>query len=119
MGTFTLDSSRLEGVEEDTVESLIADRGRFIELAWSQGGANQDMELFGWSLRYMPGEAMTMAAPADAFVAADYAYVDTPLEDRARAIQLEWSVDGADEDMELLGFGLRYAPGEGHAAERS
>lgn len=119
MASFTLDSSRLVGVDEEFVESIIEDRGRFVELEWTLGGTNQDIELFGWAIRFKSGESMVMAAPGDAFVSADYAYVDTPLEDRGRAIQLEWTLGGTNQDIELFGYAIRFAPGSGHAMESS
>jgi len=47
-------------------------------------------------------------------------YVETPLNgDRSRSIQLEWKHDAATGDMNLLGYALRYAPGETQARESS
>lgn len=57
MPTFTLDSSAL-GASTQFVyaETPIAERGRSIQLSWSVSGANQDMELFGYSIRFAPAE---------------------------------------------------------------
>lgn len=54
--TFLLDSSRLGGSEFNYVETIIEDRGRSIILDWSQSGSDQDMELFGYSIRFYPAE---------------------------------------------------------------
>jgi hypothetical protein len=54
--TFTLDTSRLGGSEFNYVETIIEDRGRSIILDWSQSGSDQDMEIFGFSIRFYPGE---------------------------------------------------------------
>lgn len=119
LASFTLDSSRLEGVDQEYAETPVEDRGRAIELQWAQGGANQDMELFGYALRFQPAESQVAAAPTSAFVSADYAYAETPIEDRGRALQLEWAVDGAGEDIEVLGYAVRFSSGEDSALEPS
>lgn len=37
-------------------ETPIADKGRGIQITWEQAGANQDMELLGYAVRYAPAE---------------------------------------------------------------
>lgn len=32
------------------------DRGRSLIIDWSQGGLNEDMEIFGFSVRFFPAE---------------------------------------------------------------
>ncbi len=56
MGQFILDTSTLGGTSFSYDEETIEDRGRSIVLSWSQSGSNQDMELFGYSVRFAPGE---------------------------------------------------------------
>lgn len=47
-------------------------------------------------------------------------YVETVLDgDRSRSIQLEWVQDQAGEDMNLLGYALRYKPAETQGREAS
>ena len=47
------------------------------------------------------------------------AYIETPIGDRGRNIQLEWSLGGANQNLELYGYAIRYEPGESTAMERS
>lgn len=56
MATFVLDTSRLGGSEFNYAETIIEDRGRSIILDWSQSGLDQDMEIFGYSIRFQPTE---------------------------------------------------------------
>jgi hypothetical protein len=42
------------------VETPIEGRGRAIELEYVQGGANQDCDLYGYAVRAVPGEAISM-----------------------------------------------------------
>ena len=53
---FILDTDVLGGSDFNFVELPYAERGRSIMVQWSQGGAAQDMELFGYSIRYFPAE---------------------------------------------------------------
>ena len=46
-------------------------------------------------------------------------YIETPIEDRGRGIQLEWSLGGTNQNLELYGYGIRYTPTEPTAMERS
>ena len=46
----------LGGTDFNYVETPIEGRGRSIALDWSQGGLNQDMEIFGFSIRFFPAE---------------------------------------------------------------
>src|SRR3990167_1603428 len=46
-------------------------------------------------------------------------YIERPIEDRGRGIQVEWRQSGANQDMEILGYAIRYAPGETFALEAS
>ena len=54
---FVLDTDILGGSDFNFVEAPFGDRGRSIMIEWSQGGSDQDMELFGYSIRYFPAEA--------------------------------------------------------------
>lgn len=54
--TFILDTSRLGGSEFNYVETIIEDRGRSIILDYSQSGLDEDMEIYGYSIRFYPGE---------------------------------------------------------------
>lgn len=56
MGQFILDSSTLGGNGFTYDEEILEDRGRSIQLAWTQSGADQDLELFGYSVRFTPGD---------------------------------------------------------------
>lgn len=56
MPSFTLDISVLGGTGFAYDEETIEDRGRSIIMQWSQSGNDQDMELFGYSVRFAPGE---------------------------------------------------------------
>jgi hypothetical protein len=54
--TFILDTSVLGGSDFNYVETIIEDRGRSIIVDWSQNGLNEDMEIFGYSIRFYPAE---------------------------------------------------------------
>ena len=54
--TFLLDTDILGGSDFNYVETIIEDRGRSIIIDWSQSGLNEDMEIFGYSIRYFPAE---------------------------------------------------------------
>lgn len=56
MSTFTLDVSTLGGNGFTYNEQILEDRGRSIQLSWTQSGSDQDMELFGYSVRCTPGD---------------------------------------------------------------
>ena len=53
---FILDTDVLGGSDFNYAETIIEDRGRSIMVQWSQGGAGEDMELYGYSIRFYPGE---------------------------------------------------------------
>lgn len=46
-------------------------------------------------------------------------YVETPIEDRGRSIQIEWVQAGANQDIQILGYAVRGVPGETMAQEPS
>jgi len=46
----------LGGSDFNYAETIIEDRGRSIILDWSVSGLNQDMEIFGYSIRFFPAE---------------------------------------------------------------
>ena len=54
--TFILDTSTLGGIEFNYAETIIEDRGRSITLDWSQPGLDQDMEIYGYSIRFFAAE---------------------------------------------------------------
>lgn len=54
--TFIMDTSVLGGSGFNYVETIIEGRGRSIIVDWSQGGLNEDFEIFGYSIRYFPAE---------------------------------------------------------------
>lgn len=54
--TFIMDTDVLGGSDFNYTETIIEDRGRSIILDWSQSGLNQDMEIFGYSIRFYPAE---------------------------------------------------------------
>jgi hypothetical protein len=54
--TFILDTDVLGGSDFNYVETIIEDRGRSIIVDWSQSGLDQDMEIFGYSIRFYPAE---------------------------------------------------------------
>ena len=49
----------------------------------------------------------------------DLTYFETPFEEKARSIQLTYSLGGTNRDMEIYGYGIRYEPAEPNARERS
>lgn len=51
--------------------------------------------------------------------AAKHQYVESPIEDRGRSIQLQWSQGGSSQDFRPLGYAVRYTPTETHALEPS
>lgn len=53
---FILDTDVLGGSDFNFVELPFGDRGRSIMVEWAQSGGGQDMELFGYSIRYFPVE---------------------------------------------------------------
>ena len=55
--TFILDTSILGGSGVAMLETPIEERGRTISIQWLQGGQDQDLELFGFSIRYAPAES--------------------------------------------------------------
>lgn len=54
--TFILNTDVLGGSDFNYAETIIEDRGRSIILDWSVSGLNQDMEIFGYSIRFYPAE---------------------------------------------------------------
>ncbi len=54
--TFILNTDVLGGSDFNYAETIIEDRGRSIILDWSVSGLNQDMEIFGYSIRFFPAE---------------------------------------------------------------
>lgn len=57
MASFVLDQSTLGGTGFAYQETIIADRGRSIEIEWKNDAADEDMELFGYSIRFYPTES--------------------------------------------------------------
>lgn len=59
LGTFIMGTDTLAGADFNFYETPdIQDRGRSIYLEWSQSGLEQDMELFGYSIRYREAETI-------------------------------------------------------------
>ena len=55
--TFILDTDVLNGGNDfNYAETIIEDRGRGIIIEWSQAGQDQDMEIYGYSIRFYPAE---------------------------------------------------------------
>jgi hypothetical protein len=54
--SFVLDRSVLGGAGVAIQELPIEERGRTIQITWTQVGLDQDIELFGYSVRYFPAE---------------------------------------------------------------
>ena len=54
--SFVLDTSILGGSGIAILETPIEERGRTIQITWLQGGLDQDIELFGYSVRHFPAE---------------------------------------------------------------
>jgi hypothetical protein len=42
---------------------------------------------------------------------------ETPIEERGRTIQIAWTQEGLDQDLELFGYSIRYFPAEGDSKE--
>ena len=58
--TFIIGTSLISGSNLTTiVPSIIGERGRSIQIQWTQGGANQDFELYGYAIAYTPGEPLS------------------------------------------------------------
>lgn len=55
-GIFILDISTLGSLIAGIDESPIAERGRSIQITWTQAGLDQDMEIFGFGVRVAPAE---------------------------------------------------------------
>ena len=56
MATFTLDESVFGSEGLTFQETIIEGRGRGIQLSWTQTGADQDLELLGFSVRFAAAE---------------------------------------------------------------
>jgi hypothetical protein len=48
----------------------------------------------------------------------DFNYVETIIEDRGRSITVNWSQSGLNEDIELLGYSIRFYPAETEPKEQ-
>lgn len=46
-------------------------------------------------------------------------YVETPLSERGRSIQISWEQNGSNQDMRLIGYAVRGVAGEGMSMEPS
>jgi hypothetical protein len=46
----------LGGTQTSYSENTMGDRGRSIQIDWSQAGLDQDVELYGFSVRFAPAE---------------------------------------------------------------
>ena len=57
MASFTLGISTLGGTGFAYQESIIEDRGRSLEIEWVSDAVDEDMELFGYSIRFFPTES--------------------------------------------------------------
>jgi hypothetical protein len=55
IGVSTIAAESLTSVVPQTVE----DRGRVIQNSWAQGGLNEDMELAGYAIDYIPAETVS------------------------------------------------------------
>lgn len=55
-GTFILDTSTLGGGGYGKAVTPVLGVGRSIQVTWSQGGNNQDMEIVGYAIEYVPTE---------------------------------------------------------------
>jgi hypothetical protein len=60
MATFTLDVSTLSGENLNYAENILYERGRSIQLEWTQSGANQDMRLHGFAVRSVAAEGASV-----------------------------------------------------------
>jgi len=60
LDSFVLDTDTLGGVTYDYGETPVDGRGRSIQITWSQGGVNQDMEIYGYAVRAAVAESMSM-----------------------------------------------------------
>lgn len=58
---FILDVSTLGGnPAQSSVHIPFQERGRTVQVEWSQSGGNQDMRVHGYAIRGVPGEVMSM-----------------------------------------------------------
>ena len=53
---FILGTDVLGGSDFNFAETIIQDMGRSIMVQWSQSGSGEDMELYGYSVRFYPAE---------------------------------------------------------------
>ena len=60
MALFKLDTSTLSGGNLNYAETPLSERGRSIQIEWSQGGSNQDLRVHGYAVRIVPAERVTM-----------------------------------------------------------
>lgn len=58
-GTFVLDTSTLGGGGYGKAVTPCVGIGRSIQITWSQGGNNQDMEIVGYAVEYTVAETAT------------------------------------------------------------
>src|SRR5947208_16598703 len=113
----------LGGLEASTAETIVEDRGDSAALDWSQSGLDQDLELYGYAFRLHPAEQVPydtvsgLAGGGGVFILDTSTlgnfllnFVDLPIEDRGRSIQIDWSQAGFDQDLELYGYGIRFMP---------
>ena len=58
--TFVMNTSLIARSSQTTiVPTVIGERGRGIQLEWTQSGVNQDFELYGYAIVYQPGEPLS------------------------------------------------------------
>ena len=63
MASFTLGTSTLSQDGPVYVEAPFPERGTSLEVEWIQSGANRDIRLHGWAIRYVPGEVLNLEWP--------------------------------------------------------
>lgn len=56
-GIFILDISTLGSLLVGLTDTTFQERGRSMQITWTQSGFNQDLETFGYGVRFAPAEA--------------------------------------------------------------
>jgi hypothetical protein len=56
-GIFILDISTLGSLIVGLDETTFQERGRSMQISWTQAGFDQDLEIFGYGVRFAPAEA--------------------------------------------------------------
>ena len=112
MADFTLDTSILGSGDIEVTDTLTPGRGTAVQLEYSQGGANRDLELSGYTIWVTPGGPSwdsTLGEATDDGLQ-DIEIRTTMTASRGRQVQLEYSQGGANRDLEIVGYAMWIHP---------